>query len=264
MRTLLIAALTLASTLSAADAQPALVRALSDGGPELTVQIVRLAHDAEACTAAGLPTSCHEVCLGTVSHPDALGCALTAAPPAGQPVAEGYVCADHVCKKVLLMADGAVRLDERVCSYPAIGQLADHVALPEDDEPAVAHLIDPDVYEWITGRDCCADCWAAHRAMGLPCWADIACCLSGMSIWNQTYCGIDPNCNGGDIVDDLPETETAGGALSSMGPSVDVVGVEIDYLGRRCLFDGRLDPTVTDEGFGPAGTVGQGVIHSCR
>lgn len=48
--------------------------------------------------------------------------------------------------------------------------------LNSNGSSAAPMVIPPYIYEWITGRPCCPDCFSAHISMGLPCWMDTFCC----------------------------------------------------------------------------------------
>lgn len=255
-------AITLLATLAlfaTAHAQP-LVDALAQLEADSTIHVIRVSKDAAACGAAGLGPACHEVCTLTVGQSEPPACVLQAGPPPGAPVAEGYICRQQVCKKAQLLGDGSVRIDERICSYPAAGVIAAAVDVrPDEGGGRDAYVFDPWLYQLVTGRSCCEDCWAVHRAAGLPCWADYACCLQHYGFDPSAVCGVDPSCESDDLIV-VGEDE---GALmhASCPPPARVSGAEVDYLGRRCLFDGRMESTLTEDGCGRIAA--EGVIHSC-
>ena len=50
---------------------------------------------------------------------------------------------------------------------------------------ATPFVIPSFIWDWLTGTEgqCCDDCFATHRNLGLPCSADSVCCFGGCSVW---------------------------------------------------------------------------------
>jgi len=117
---------------------------------------------------------------------------------------------------------------------------------------AVPGLINPYVYEWIFGNDCCQDCWAVHRSLGLPCIADYACCAG--------HCGMEPGCgtgvDGPDGPDGPKDGEPCGEPYSVNDATV------VNDLGQECLYTGEVIPTMV--GNVCQDVVGDGFVHDCE
>ena len=118
----------------------------------------------------------------------------------------------------------------------------------------VPGIIPPQLWEWATGGNCCEDCWAKHRNLGLDCLVDTVCCAG--------TCGIQPGCNGGGGggVGDGPDGG-GGGDGESCGATRDVHDATIQYNGQTCSFDGKVHPTWVDGKC--VNVAGEGVIYAC-
>ena len=122
-------------------------------------------------------------------------------------------------------------------------------------------MVNPHVFEFFTGTECCESCWYWHRQLGLPCSADYACC--GVLNTQGLACGVDPDCTGGDGGDDAPGPDGDDEDDNCDGMDTTVSGWSIDIGGAICKYDGAV--TYVNDGTGECVPVASdsGVVYDC-
>ena len=173
-------------------------RQLVNAAPSpMRIEYWRRLDDVE-CAKLGMDDACAQVCTTTDSAtseaPECTTRPVKAAERLGDPLATGYICLEDRCVPAGVHPTAQPRTNVLGIYESAAntqGQTAEIIG-NVNASPQVFGVIPPIIWDWLTGTEgqCCNDCWATHRTLGLPCAADYACCAG--------TCGQDPGyCGGG-------------------------------------------------------------------
>lgn len=121
-----------------------------------------------------------------------------------------------------------------------------------------AYVIPAPIWDFVTGGNCCLDCFDTHRSWGLPCSADFACCAGQCSI-SDPRCDGDGDGDGGGGSqppgDDDDNEQDCGESYITDGATVETGGYTCDYIGE-------VTPVASEDG-GCEEVATNGMVFNC-
>jgi len=233
---------------------------LADAGV-VSVSFLQYGSDKE-CLEAGLGGVCLKKCEGSSGNSK---CELTKfdLSEIKELKANGYICHDSRCLPSLISQNARgsqIRMfdlfEGGACANKLMLEKDTGIAVAGSSSRSIAAVIPPEWY----GPNCCQDCWAMHRWLGLPCSVDNICCMG--------ECGKDPlNCAGapGGGSGGAPGGDDGGGQNGdACGQPREVQDASVTVNGSECKYDGEVTPTWVGGQCVDVATGAGGIVYDCE